>query len=249
MDEQLSELYISIISTPVEFPDCFAGNGIIKKTLERNGLDPYTTGNAIGRFLAFHSVKYLYVSGNVGTQADSFFSCLKRILSTESEVVFCDDSDYVDEVRGEKIVVRHKSLDRNFETQNHVVIEFRKRGMFNFNREMFAAFVYCANGDDGPNRVYECRSLDKVQCIRRRYTGKRTCGVCFWIDEKAKLKTFRRLRVSFDYDDVDEGCVCNSLNVNPELYFEQFGETDTETVPENDSEYDSDVDYLSLIHI
>lgn len=247
MDSKPSDLFQSIIYTPVEYPECFAGNGPIKRTLEKNGLDPYTTGNAIGRFLCDFSVTHLYVAGYVNTHADLFFRDLKRVLSVEPEITFCENSDYLDETRGSKVIVRHFSLNRNYvtPTNEHVVLEFRKKANSNyyaFNREQFAAFVYCANTEDGPNPVYKCRSDSGVLCVRRRYTGIRTCGVCFWIDEKPKLKTVRSL-VFRGVLEEDEGSVCYPLHIHPSVFTEQFGETDTEPIPESDSEYDSEADF------
>lgn len=236
-------LFQSIIYTYVPFPKCFAGNGPLKSIFEINGLDPYVVANGVGRFLHDDSICFLYISGHDESHASLFFENLKTVLQNEP-ISFCSDSEQIHSAASGKIVVRHRSLNRTFKTEapNHIVIEFRNTAVskfLTFTKEDFAAFVYCGNSKEGPLETYKCRDRNNVMCVRRRFTNKKTCGVCFWVPEKNKMK----YAILDKKRKLLEKSHSEPLQVPRELFAEYFSDTDTEPIPENDPEYDSDLDF------
>lgn len=241
-----SRLFRALIFTPVNFPSCFAGTGPVKKNLDRNGLDPNVVANAIARFLILPEIKYLYIAGNSGSHACLFFEDLSEALKNEPEINICSDSDFLDLEKDGKFIIRQFGLSNHLPTSatSHVVLQFRNTNRdfyLNFAREHLAAFVYCGNSEQGPLIAFECRSKSGIICVRRRFTNLRTCGVCFWVQEKSRLGyvTMEKTAPKFNPEDY----LHCPLRVPPYLFTDYFSDTDTEPVPENDPQYDSETDY------
>lgn len=246
-DYQTSELYISIIMTPVRYPRCFGGNTNVYKIIYRNAMDNNTVANALGQFLAWSKINTLYITGTTESHGEPFFHDLRVALQEEHEIKFFQSIEEAQRSTAAKKVVRIRSLIRGFPTltSNHRALEFRNRNYQryrHFNREDFATYIYCGNSENGPLHQFECRSSDGVLCIRRRYTGVKACKVCFWVGRKMRLNAVTEFDPT-ELDEIDEGIIAEPLGIPEDIYSRHIDEeTDVATMYSSDT-YDSDCDY------
>lgn len=228
----VSDLYLSIIMTHVNYPDCFGGNTAILRNIKRNHMDPAVVAHALAEFMCNPLKRYLYVTGSADSHAELFYNDLKNILQREYEVGFCEHLPLIFNMLTHKVIVRIHSTIRGFPTfpQEHVALEFNNYNIDtyeHFDREDFAAFVYCGNSDNGPISEFRCLRGDGLIC--NRHASFYSCGVCF-------VKTNHRLAPvnEFYFEDlesVDDGIVCEPLGIPHGVFDAEFDDTPEIVVP------------------
>ncbi len=246
----VSQLYVSVIMTPTLYPDCFCGSGPIQRTLLRHGFDPSSIANGLGRFLAVdeNGVDFLYIVGTPQSIAESFYMDLKRCLQQENEITFHTGLNTVATAPTWKHVILLLTENGSYgvpsEAYEHVILEFghnydAPRFYLPFERGHLAAFVYCGNSNDGPIDKFRCRNPDGVMCVRRRFKGARTCGICFVIGCKHRMRA-PWVSGRFDYDTYDEGVVSDALGTPNAVFTDMFSDTDVSSIGESDEISDED---------
>nr|WGL40778.1 hypothetical protein [Tawny frogmouth aviadenovirus A] len=236
-----SDLYLSVIMTPVPYPKCFAALTPIYETLERNYLDVQPVSIALGQFLNNKTINTLYIYGEVDTNAWPFFQDMRAALEGEEELDFCSCIEEVEMSEKQKQVVFLSKYDYDIPTPSEkywAIPLLTNKPYTHFTREDLASLVACGNAKGGPNPKYACRSEQRMLCVRRRFIDKRTCGVCFKKPLRMRLEYPDRLNPAKDLPLLDVGIVTEPLGIPRELYARVLSDTESDSFSE-----DSDADY------
>lgn len=217
----MSELFISLIMTPCNYPDCFAGIGPFSRICFANGININVLSNAFGRFLTRDHIRFMYICGS--THAELFFRDLLLAFSVESEVLDYHPREFSIE-GGKKIFLNR---DFNYEpatlNYNHIVVRLKNSSAAsyrNFSRSDLAAFVYCGNTEDGPIDFYRCVTNDI--CVGGPTSI--VCDVCELVSHSGRLSNYPRFHI-LDFDQDDEGCVVEPLGVPANIFKSHFEST------------------------
>ncbi|QEJ80748.1 hypothetical protein PAV19gp29 [Psittacine adenovirus 3] len=240
----MSALYLSLIMHPADFPLWCGAHTNTCRNIVANGMDENTVANALGEFFCSDEVNVLYIEGAVGSHAEPFFRDLEQCLRPEPELVFLRSPAEV--VPGAKFVIRlvGDNVELPTEAGTHRVLHFPRRGggYRPFDRSDFCCFLYCGNTEEGPHGNFRCRNPTGRLCVRRRYGGGRTCGVCFWCPMKKRLERPMPPLGEADEEFLDEGCVAEPLGVPRDFYRTRFSDAESDP-PETDEEPDSECDW------
>lgn len=244
---RVSDLFLSVIMTPTGYPRCFGGNSSTLHNLAVNGLDVCCAANAIGRFLNCEEVQFLYIIGHYGSHAHLFFQDLVSILEEEPEIDFHYNAlsalrsplpkhiVFVSSNCGGLLTPKYRHVGLWLPRTDHA--SYRP-----ITRSDFAAFVFCGNSENGPLRQWECKNPNGVLCVRRRFSGRASCRVCFWVGYKEKLAAVTELYPHEDLSEIDEGCFTEPLGVPGSFFTKYMDDTDVDSVHSGE-ERDSECDY------
>lgn len=241
-----SDLFLSLIMHPAQFPVLCGVHTNTYQNIVINGLDENTVANALGEFLNSLHVNTLYIAGSEDSHGEHFFRDMEIALRDEPEVGFLQSPDLHSGSPHPKKVVRLRRYVPPLPTRmgTHKILRFCRidNSYRPFDKSDFCCFLYCGNTEDGPHANFRCRNPIGQLCVRRRYGGSRTCGVCFWCPVKKMLmQPFPPLHEE-DEDSIDEGCVADPLGVTRQFYRDHFSDTESEP-PEVGEEPDSDCDW------
>lgn len=214
-------LYHSLIMRPVDPAEAFAGIGPLAYDAELSGLDAGCLGAALWDFLCLRAVSRLYIVGCGRTHAPLFFRDLRAALLDESEVAF---SVGPGGSMGRKTVVylsrggRRMVFDRSCERAVVFPPVCRRRYRY-FNRDALCAFLFCANGEYGPEEGSRCCNPLGRLCVKS-FLSRELCGVCFHRPASRNMAEpqLGRLIDALELVDVDEGVVVEPLGVPKEVY-------------------------------
>ncbi|CDO33888.1 protein ORF52 [Pigeon adenovirus 1] len=242
-----SPLYHSVIMTPVPYPFCFARMTPLYDNIVREGFDISAWANAMGGFLNCQAIHTLYLIGSVRSNATRFFLDLRRALLEEPEVGFYCGFPPVPAPKPKRVVLlvgyptmlpTHAWEHRGFNfVRNDCPYD-------SFTRQHLASLIANGNTERGPVCFYECQSETGFLCVRRRYLGVPTCGVCFRIPTKSRLLgpnpyDLRPVRDRVEY--VDEGVVVEPMGIREQL-FEHYV-SDSEPLTPSESDGESEIDW------
>lgn len=223
MTEASYELYNSIIYTPVDFPNCFAGNLDITTILELNFANIASVANAFARFFIYADIKKLLIVGGPNSHALNFFNDLEHALKDEKELIFSVGNFEIEDL---KSVILLRDIDETID--NSLVLNFLDTTVpyEHFSRKDFASFIFCGNTEYGPIKHFTCKR--KVICERRLLSRIRPCTICNRPNRKERLKPVNILNVlSEDY--IDEGVAVEPLGIPKALFMMNFDLTDSDT--------------------
>lgn len=215
-----SNLYLSVIMTPVPYPQCFSGYSNIQKIIERNDLDINSVANTLGEFLNSDTINYLYLMGTSGSDAEKVFNCLQMAIGTEEEMVFVRKAEKTHVLRGKKKVILCSTLKDTLRTRTreHRVLTLNRRAQPHgeISREEFASFIYCGNSSNGPMPQYRCQNRAGILCVR----GGDTCNVCFASELRPRMREVPIENLNPPLADflLDEGIVVEPLNTCKEVF-------------------------------
>lgn len=204
--------------TPCPYPQCFAGTGPFFNICLSNGFNINVMSNALGRFMCYDYMKYLYICG--GGQARLFFEDLKLALSTNDEIDSYTRTSF--SFSGYTKTVIH-DYNSNFEPissiNEHIILRFHQPSEFSyrhFNRQDLAAFIFCGNSEDGPLREYQCATNDI--CVK--YPSYVRCETCETVAFRGRLSY--RPRYYLQQIDEDEGCIVEPLGIPHKIFEDSF---------------------------
>ncbi|AXB73057.1 putative psittacine PAV19 [Psittacine adenovirus 1] len=242
----MSELYLSLIMHPVQFPIICGAYTNTMYNIIANGMDENTAANALGEFFCSPLVNTLYIYGSTESHAEDFFTNLRNILSSEPELTFVESCDQLGPHLPQKRIVRVRHRMDSWPTpySTHKILSFPiiNHVYRPFCRDDFCCYLYCGNSEDGPLDIFRCRNPIGQLCIRKRFSGRRSCGICFWVPMKKRLKEPQPLLTAEDDRFIDEGCVAEPLGVGGQFYRSRFSDVESDG-PDSDEEIPSDIDW------
>lgn len=242
----MSQLFLSLIMQPVHFPILCGAYTNTLRNIRANGMDENTAAHALGEFFSSSVLNTLYISGAHDSHADRFFSNLRSVLRSEPEVVFLQYSEDLSPTTNDKRVVRvrHSVVAWPTPPSEHRVMTFplSDRSYRPFCRDDFCCYLYCGNTEDGPYEGFRCKNPNGELCLRRRVGGGASCGRCFWVPMKKRLKEpYPPLRGDDAYM-IDEGCVAEPLGVWGKFFRLHFSDSESEG-PDSGDEVPSEAEW------
>ncbi|AIZ35789.1 hypothetical protein PAV19gp28 [Psittacine adenovirus 3] len=225
------ELYHSLIMSPVEPSECFAGLGPLAYVLELNGLDLGAVGAALWDFMCLDSVTRFYVVGCSRTHAPLFFRDLRAALVDEREIGFSVGQP--GSCRRKTVVYlgrRGRKMVFDCAAARAIVFPSLSAERYSrYTRGDLCAFLFCANGEDGPQEGSRCCNPRGRLCVKS-FMSRVSCGVCFHRPGSPKMAppSLGRLLDALDLVDVDEGVVAEPLGIPKEVYLLALEESDFE---------------------
>ncbi|WXH80967.1 MAG: ORF52 protein [Psittacine adenovirus 12] len=239
-------LFLSLIMHPVRFPVLCGAYTNTLENIRSNGMDENTAAHALGEFFSSPILNTLYIVGPPHGHGERFYCDLRGIMQSEPDIAFIPYSDTMNPTTNIKRVVRVSQAVEKWPTSpnEHRIMTFPliDRSYRPISRDDFCCYLYCGNTEDGPYEGFRCKNRDGQLCIRRRFGGGPSCGRCFWVPMKKRLKApYPPLR-SEDMHMIDEGCVAEPLGVWGRFYRTHFSDTESEG-PDSGDEIPSEAEW------